>query len=68
MYTFNWSDSFLIGVDPMDNDHKQIIKYMNELAEAAEKRHQLMSLMRPLLDYVNSLPNTLVMRNTIWNQ
>lgn len=57
MEIYVWKDSLSVGIDEIDAQHKQLIKYINELSDVIEKKSQkdeTQRIFNLLLDYTQN--------------
>lgn len=51
-----WSEKFNIGIEVIDNQHRQILEYINTLDQirTSGQRHQIKEVLDDLIDYTQS--------------
>ena len=56
MSGMEWSEKFNIGIDVIDNQHRQILDYINTLEQirATGAREQIKEVLDDLIDYTQS--------------
>ncbi len=56
MSPLEWTEDLSVGVEVIDNQHKRIVQYINQLQQARETldRHQVGAVLSELVDYTQS--------------
>lgn len=56
MSYWSWSPSLSIGIEPIDNQHRRIVDYLNELDDASlsQDREKISQVLLGLLDYTKT--------------
>ena len=62
-----WSEKFNLGIDVIDNQHRQILDYINALEKirATGAREQIKDVFDDLIDYTQS---HLALKKTCWHR
>ncbi len=63
-----WNESYNIGIDVIDNQHRQILDYINALEEirSTGQRDRIKEILNDLIDYTQCHISAL--KKTCWNK